>query len=136
MTSRLASGAASAAAFARSRTMLALVLKRSVSVSKLKQFHITIHTITSHARLSWNTGRNQDNVGTSQTFSKTRWCWIVALDCAFSVDVADIGSNTYSEDWLFFSSLRVHHSGRRTWSHANIVEGQLRDTRVKLHQKR
>ena len=52
------------------------------------------HTISGHSWLSWNTSGNYDNLGTSETFSESRGCLIVALDFALGVDMADIGSNT------------------------------------------
>lgn len=52
-------------------------------------------TITSHARLSRNTGRDQDDFRALQALSETRRSRIVALDGAVGVDVADISGHTY-----------------------------------------
>jgi hypothetical protein len=102
MTRMLAFGAASAAAFARSRTMLAFVLKRSknsIRPASPIQFSSPL-TITSHARLSRNTRRDQDDFTALETFSQTRWSWIVALDSALGVDVADISCHTCIDQYV------------------------------------
>ena len=71
MTRRLASGAASAAALAKSRTIEALVLNRSVLDMSLLLLKIVrfLHTITGHARLSRNTSWDEDYLRTGQGFS-------------------------------------------------------------------
>jgi hypothetical protein len=65
MIRMLALGAWSAAAFARSRTIDALVLNRSFhrvpSVTTPKFQFLHQHTVTGHSRLPGNTGRDKDN---------------------------------------------------------------------------
>jgi hypothetical protein len=95
MTRRLALGAASAAALARSRTMLALVLKRSGCVSRRLVCTIISLTISGHARLAGNTGWDENDLSTLQTLAQTGWGWVVALDGRLGVDVADIGGDTW-----------------------------------------
>jgi hypothetical protein len=95
MTRRLAFGAASAAALARSRTMEALVLNRSGNVNICAECLCLLpHTITSHARLSRNACRDENDLGAGQAFSEARWRRVITLDGALGVDVANIGSDT------------------------------------------
>jgi hypothetical protein len=121
-----ASGQESAQAFARSRTIEAFVLKRSLkSVVEADMGFITL-TISGHARLSRDTSRNQNNIRTLQAFSQARRCRVVSLDCALCVDMAEISSNTYPS--LPLLACFKHHwvkSGERTWSQSNIVQGKL-----------
>ena len=98
MTKMFAFGAASAAALARSRTIEALVLNKSI-VHRLNRFHLCDSkylTITSHARFAGDTGRNKDDFGAAEGFSKTGWSWIISLNLALGIDMADISSNTYT----------------------------------------
>jgi hypothetical protein len=94
MMRTLASGAASATAVARSRTMEALVLKRSRPFS-LTPTRANILTITGHAWLAGDTGRNDDNLGTSECLSEGRGRLVVASDGAGGVYVSHISGDTY-----------------------------------------
>lgn len=96
MTRTLASGEASAAALARSRTIEALVLKRSaLSVSAFHCCKISRgHTVTGHAGLARNTGRDEDDLGALEGIAKARGSRVEARDNAVSVDVAEVSSNT------------------------------------------
>jgi hypothetical protein len=97
MTRMLASGEALAAALARSRTMEALVLKRSVKRSvpiRNYLFTVILLTVTGHAGLTGNTGRNEDDLGALEGIGKAALSRLVALNGAVSVDVADISSDT------------------------------------------
>jgi hypothetical protein len=100
MTRMLASGEASAAALARSRTIEALVLKRSVEdvISSYPYAMIAaddaIHTITGHAGLAGNTGRDEDDLGALESITEARLVRLVARDGAVGVDVAKVGSDT------------------------------------------
>lgn len=97
MTRMLASGEESATALARSRTMDALVLKRSVySLQYLPDDGIDHgpHTITSHAGFPRNTGWDQDDLRPCQRLLQPVVIWLVACDDALGVDVTNIGSDT------------------------------------------
>jgi hypothetical protein len=70
ITKRLAFGAASAAALARSRTIDALVLKRSIYISFASYSKVvSAHTITSHAWLPGNTCWDENDLRSGQAFS-------------------------------------------------------------------
>ena len=92
----LAPGAASAIALARSRTMEALVLNRSIYISAFGKhwYDLLGHTISGHSRLSGYTSGDQDDLGTSEGLFEARRFWGVALDIALGVDVTDVGSDT------------------------------------------
>ena len=98
MTRMLASGEALAAALARSRTMEALVLKRSVIKRSVPirryLFTVILLTVTGHAGLTGNTGRDEDDLGALEGIGKAALSRLVALNGAVSVDVADISSDT------------------------------------------
>jgi hypothetical protein len=55
-------------------------------------FHLL--TVTGHARLPRDTGRDDDDLGAGQSFLEAGGVGVVALDLAVGVDVADIGSDT------------------------------------------
>ena len=98
MTKTLALGAASATALARSRTMLALVLNRScrhVSTPSIDQI-MSLFTITSHSRFPGNTSWDKYNLSATQSLLQAGRSWIIALDSALCVDVADISCDTWS----------------------------------------
>jgi hypothetical protein len=140
ITRSFASGAASAAALARSRTIEAFVLNRSVPLVRLLIFpsRFSKHTIASHSRLSRYTSGDEDDLSADQGFLESGWCRVITSDCALCVDMADISSNTYfvakkRSDGLMYS---LYFSSERTWASSNIVQGELSDTRVKLHQER
>jgi hypothetical protein len=65
MMRMFALGQCSAAALAKSRTIEALVLKRSGTCQSafLPTLLESVHTITGHARLAGNTSGNEDNLG-------------------------------------------------------------------------
>ena len=63
-------------------------------VRGVKRERLEILTISGHAWLSRNTSWDEDDFGTGQALSQTRWSWVVAFDCASSVDMADISSDT------------------------------------------
>lgn len=90
-----ASGAASAMPFARSRTMLALVLNRSTKrlISADDQDKCP-YTITSHPGFSGDSGRDEDNICTLKGVLETVVGWFMAADFNFGIDVTNIGSNT------------------------------------------
>ena len=93
----LASGEASAAALARSRTIEALVLKRSAngSVSNCPCIEkANAHTVTGHAGLARNTGRDEDDLRALESIAETRGSRVVASNGAVGVDVAQISSDT------------------------------------------
>ena len=81
MMRMLASGAWAAAALARSRTMEALVLKRSMMCKPRKvDTLVSTHTITGHAWLARNTSGDHDNLGALEAVPQRRWCTVIALD--------------------------------------------------------
>lgn len=51
-------------------------------------------TITGHAGLAGNTGRDEDDLGALEGSSETLITSLVAVDGGVGVDVGDIGSNT------------------------------------------
>jgi hypothetical protein len=72
MIRTLASGAFSATALAKSRTMEALVLNKSRHVSRgTCDNDRIIHTITSHAGLARHTSGNDNDVGALERICKT-----------------------------------------------------------------
>lgn len=58
------------------------------------QCRIMSPTITGHARLARNTGRNEDNLGASQALPESLGRGLVTLNCALCVDVTDISGDT------------------------------------------
>lgn len=93
--------------------------------------------ITGHTGLARNTGRDEDDLGALEGITETSGIGVVTSDGAVGVDVAQIGSNTWH------SSSDLEHNGteggsdkRRTGSTTDIVEGELRNTGVELHQQR
>ena len=132
--SKLALGAESAAALARSRTIDALVLKRSVFPEYSSTgVSAVLLTIARHARLTRNTSRNQNNLSIFESCLKTAWCWIVTSDCALGIDMADIGGDTFA---CKLNGLPKSSSHRHTWATLDIVESKLSDPRIELHQQR
>ena len=96
MTRTLASGAASAIALARSRTMEALVLNRSgcrLAFGELR-YSIRTRTVSGHSRLPWHTSWDQDDFGAGEGILEARTFWCIALDIALGIDVTDVGSDT------------------------------------------
>lgn len=80
----LASGAWSAAALAKSRTIEALVLNRSGFLSVLKcVIDGSQHTITSHARLAGNTSGNKNDLCALEGLGETRRCRVISADLVF-----------------------------------------------------
>lgn len=96
----LALGALSAHALARSRTIEALVLNKSVA-SPSAIFSSSclqlIHTVTSHAGLARHTSWNDNHLGALERLGQPRGSGLVAHDLAVGVDVANIGGNTCIE---------------------------------------
>ena len=52
------------------------------------------HTVTSHARLARNTGRDEDNLGVGESLLQSGGSRVIASDSAVGVDVAEISGNT------------------------------------------
>ena len=77
----LASGECSAAALAKSRTMEALVLNKSVPRQSDSQLlRLSNPTITGHAGLAGNTSGDDNNLGALEGIGKTGGCGFVAGD--------------------------------------------------------
>lgn len=91
-----ASGAESAIALARSRTIEALVLNRSDCTSAFRDLDrpSLFRTVSSHSRLSWHTSWDQNDLGTGEGVLESRTFWCVAFDIALGIDVTDVGSDT------------------------------------------
>lgn len=53
------------------------------------------HTVTSHAGLTGNTGRDKDDLGTLESIAEASFAGVVAVDGAVGVDVAEISSDTW-----------------------------------------
>ena len=104
----LASGDDSAQALARSRTIDALVLKRSgeslVYISH--SMKLAPHTITSHSWFSGNASGYQDNFSTGEGLLQAIGFRCVASHHALSIDMTNVSSNTY----LYISSSSDHMS--------------------------
>lgn len=82
---------------ARSRTMEALVLNRSIRVRFVFSFIDTVElTITGHAGLARYTSRDKDDFSASQAVFEALWCWVVTFNNAVGVDVSDISSDACS----------------------------------------
>ena len=95
----LAFGAESAAALAKSLTIEALVLNKSVVPSAeghLGGLYLDSLTITSHSWLSRYASGDQDDLRSSQSFLEPRRSRIVALDGTLGVDMTYVGRNTYT----------------------------------------
>lgn len=79
--------------------MEALVLNRSVDAID-QQPHLSnshrMHTITGHAWLARNAGRDQDNLTAAQAVFEALGSWVVALDDAVGVDVSNISRDAYA----------------------------------------
>jgi hypothetical protein len=144
MTRMLASGEASAAALARSRTIEALVLKRSANGSVSNRACVdkaNEHTVTGHARLARNTSRDEDDLRALESLAETRGSRLVATDGAVGVDVAQISSDTCRNIelacWKIGDlAMLVSDVRRRTRATADIIESKLRNTGVELEQER
>lgn len=89
----LALGAASAAALAKSRTMEALVLKRSAKCKFRPIILLRRLTITGHAGFARDTSGNEDNLGVGERLLEAGGSRVVAGDGAVSVDVGEISSD-------------------------------------------
>lgn len=72
--------------------------------------------VSGHAWLSWDTSRNDNNVGTGERVLQTIVLWKMASNLALSADVAQVGSNTR----------RVDH----------IIQGEVVDIRGELQEQR
>lgn len=57
-------------------------------------FFFSHHTVTGHARLARNTGRNEDNLGALESVAKAGAGGFVAVDVAVGVDVTQVSSDT------------------------------------------
>lgn len=96
MTRMLASGAPSAMALARSRTMLALVLNKSTELSiSAYAREKSSYTISSHARLPGNSSRDDHNVCILERVLEAIVSRFMTGDLDFGIDVTNVGSNTY-----------------------------------------
>lgn len=95
ITRILASGDASAAALARSRTIDALVLKRSVTTSLFVRDEIKhVYTISGHARFAGNTSGDKNNIGSFQGLFEAIYARFIASNVAFGIDVTNVRGNT------------------------------------------
>ncbi len=95
MTKTLALGAASATAFARSRTMEALVLNRSAINQHCGSFAGWMDgTVSGHARLSRHTG---GYLGTCESLLQAICVGLVAGDNALGIYMADVSRDTFSQ---------------------------------------
>lgn len=93
----LASGEASAAALARSRTIEALVLKRSFDKVSTGSWHHDCgeeHTVTGHAGLARHTSGDEDDLRALESIAQAGGGGVEARDGAVGVDVAQISSDT------------------------------------------
>lgn len=94
MTRILASGADSAMALARSRTMEALVLNRSIVVSGMMAA-ISVHlTVAGHSRLPRYTCWDEDDFRALQTCVQLFLIVLITSDNALGVDMAYVSGNT------------------------------------------
>lgn len=99
ITRMLALGAWSAAALAKSRTMEALVLNKSVNKTfsnfeTLTRYTEERITIASHSRFSGNTSGYKNNLGALKGSLQSLGTRVITSDLALSVDMRDISSNT------------------------------------------
>lgn len=91
-----ASGAPTAMAFARSRTILALVLNKSIKqLTPADNPDQRPQTITGHSRFSGDSSRDDHNLCTLEGVLETIVGWFIASDLGFGINVTNIGSNTY-----------------------------------------
>ena len=75
--------------------MLALVLNKSTKRSMpVDDQNECLCTITSHARLSRNSRRDENNICTLERILETIFALFIAGDLGLGVDVTDIGSDT------------------------------------------
>jgi hypothetical protein len=80
--------------------MEALVLNRSVEdvISSYSYALLAtddaIHTVTGHAGLAGNTGRDEDDLGALESITEARLVGLVARDGAVGVNVAKVRSDT------------------------------------------
>ena len=129
----LALGEASAAALARSRTIEALVLKRSSRCQyPLIHWLSEKRTVTGHAGLARNTSGDEDDLRALQSITEARGSRVEASDGAVGVDVAQISSDTCrklaTEAW-------GNSPHQHTRAATDIIEGEVANTGVKLHEK-
>lgn len=70
-------------------------------------------TVTGHARLSRNTGWNEDDLAAGQALPETRRSWVVALDSALGVDVGQISCDTCTTNpvIIFLTCLTLRTNG-------------------------
>lgn len=98
ITRMLALGAWSAAALAKSRTMEALVLNKSINKTFSNSERLTRYieriTIASHSRLAGNASGYENNLGTLKRSLQSLGTRVITSDLAFSVDMRNISSNT------------------------------------------
>lgn len=95
MTRMFASGAASATDFAKSRTIDALVLNKSICLSIY--FHSSsriVCTVTGHAGLSRHASRDEDDRCSSEGMLQPITARFVPDNGASRIDVTDIRSDT------------------------------------------
>lgn len=139
MMRMLASGACSAAALARSRTMEALVLKRSSRVMPgLRGTPAGMTTMSAPLRAS---ARPEGVASWPRTWARQLGAWWQrgrAAYLALGVDVANVGSDTWEPSaWVQRSrALRAIPIRVRTGGEADVVEGELGDARVELEEQR
>lgn len=99
MIRMLAFGAESAAALAKSLTIEALVLNKSVVPSMERHFQdflLESFTIPSHSWFSGYTSGDQDDLCSGQSFLEAVFSRIVALDGTLGIDMTYIGRNAYT----------------------------------------
>jgi hypothetical protein len=83
--------------------------------------------VTGHAGLARNTSRDEDNLSTSQALLERSITLVVASDGALSVDVADIGGDTWGapdivESELGNSGVELEEEGERLTDTASSTE--------------
>ena len=66
-----------------------------------------MHTVTGHAGLAGNTGRDEDDLRALESIAEARGGRVVASDGAVGVDVAQIGSDTCKRLLLVDSDDRI-----------------------------
>ncbi len=89
--------------------------------------------VAGHARLSGDTGRDEDNFCSLQRSRQSAGCWVISGDLALGIDVRDISGDAWDVRRQRSSFLGQMFS--RTWSPSNVVQGQLSDARIQLEEK-
>jgi hypothetical protein len=59
---------------------------------------VVLHTVTGHAGLARNTGRDEDDLGALEGIAKAGGGRVEASDSAVGVDVAEISSDTWGSE--------------------------------------